>query len=365
MNLSKLKYPLSTLPIRLLDGVVKHIPSPTPVRFVIEKGNWSIKWDGLSIVNGVNHIIPNLASVTTKPYLLSNKVVHFGSQFQSVSWTKHMAQSNRMICTFFHGKKQDDAGMARHVDEFLESVPHLDKVVTAATLIEKRLLEWGVPRHKLVRIPIGIDCQLFKPFTTEQKLLARQRYGIKPDQLVVGSFQKDGNGWGEGLDPKMIKGPDILVKVAKELSKHSSILVFLTGPARGYVKKNLDDLGIPYIHEYLDNYLDLPSRFAPLDVYINPSREEGGPKGILEAMASGIFVVSTKVGMAPDVIEHHQNGALADIEDSDGIVQSILWAQDYPDDVSKIIFKARQDILAYDWANIAKAHYEDVYKGLI
>lgn len=365
IDLAHYKYPLSTIPIRMLDVVGIHSSSKFPVRFVIEKGNWSIKWDGHYVTQEVEKIAKGTARVETQPYLLSNKIVHFGSQFQYVSWYKHMAKSNRMICTFFHGKRADDEGMKRHVDEFLAGVPYLEKVITAATLIENRLLEWGVPRQKLVRIPIGIDCDMFHPFSEEQKKLARQKYGIRDDQLVIGSFQKDGDGWGEGMDPKMIKGPDILVNVAKELSKHVPVFVFLTGPSRGYVKKKLKDLNIPYVHEYITDYLQLASRFAPLDFYINPSREEGGPKGILEAMASGIPVVSTRVGMAPDVIHHNMNGILVDVEDVEKMVSNILQLWPYSDQTELLTQQARKDMMALDWSEIGKSHYNLVYKDLL
>ena len=40
----------------------------------------------------------------------------------------------------------------------------------------------------------------------------KHNLGIPEDYTVIGSFQKDGKGWGEGLKPKLIKGPDILLK---------------------------------------------------------------------------------------------------------------------------------------------------------
>lgn len=365
MGIARYKYPLSTMPIRVADGLRFPHSLKHPVRFIIEKGNWSIKWDGHYVAQEVDKISPGLVKVEENPFLLSHKVAHFGSQFQFVSWYKHMARSNRMICTFFHGKKSDDAGMARHVDDFLDGLPYLEKVVTAASLIERRLLEWGVPREKLVRIPIGVDCNLFKPFTESQRRSARQKYGIKDDQLVIGSFQKDGVGWGDGMEPKWIKGPDVLVDVAKRLARDVPVFVLLTGPARGFVKQNLDNAGIPYAHEFLDNYLDLPSRFAPLDVYVNPSREEGGPKGILEAMASGVFVASTKVGMAEDVIVSGRNGVLVDVGDVESLAVKIFDAHLQPDKMRLVTDQAREDIIAYDWPRIGRMHYDLVYKDLV
>ena len=365
MSFARYKYPLSTLPIRVADALHLPMPSQNPVRFVIEKGNWSIKWDGHYVAQEVDKIRPGTIKIEERPFFLADKIVHFGSQFQYVSWYKHMPKSNRMICTFFHGKRADDEAMARHVDEFLEGVPYLEKVITAAKLIEDRLLEWGVLREKLVRIPIGVDCNLFRPVTEDVKRAARARYGIRDDQVVIGSFQKDGNGWGEGLEPKMIKGPDVLVNVAKELAKHVPVFVLLTGPARGFVKKHLDEAGIPYAHEYLEDYLDLPSRFAPLDIYINPSREEGGPKGILESMASGVLVASTKVGMAPDVFVSNKNGILVDVGDVDAMVSSIMAALGDRGHMQGMIGQARQDIMAYDWSHIGRQHYDLVYKDML
>lgn len=365
MNLSRYKYPLSTLPIRTLDFFHVPVTARHPVRFIIEKGNWSIKWDGHYVAQEVDKIAPGLIKVEENPFLLSHKVAHFGSQFQFTAWHKHMAQSNRMICTFFHGKRTDDEAMARHVDDFLEGLPRLEKVITAASMIEQRLLEWGVPRAKLVRIPIGVDCGLFKPCSEEIRQKARQKYGLSDDTLVIGSFQKDGNGWGEGNEPKLIKGPDVLVEVVKKLAQEVPVFVLLTGPARGYVKKHLDAAAISYSHEFIEDYLDLPSRFAPLDVYINPSREEGGPKGILEAMAAGVFVASTKVGMAPDVIVHGRNGALVDVGDVDGMVSAILASYSDRDSMRRMMAQARQDILSYDWPKIGRQHYDLVYKDMV
>ena len=36
------------------------------------------------------------------------------------------------------------------------------------------------------------------------------KYKIPKDKIIIGSFQKDGVGWEEGNEPKLIKGPDIL-----------------------------------------------------------------------------------------------------------------------------------------------------------
>ena len=67
--------------------------------------------------------------------------------------------------------------------------------------------------------------------------------------FVVGSFQKDGVGWEEGLEPKLIKGPDVLLAAVERLRQRvPELWLLLTAPARGYVKEGLERIGVPYRH---------------------------------------------------------------------------------------------------------------------
>ena len=47
----------------------------------------------------------------------------------------------------------------------------------------------------------------------------RNLLGIPRNSILIGSFQKDGVGWKEGIKPKLIKGPDIFVKVLDKLNQ--------------------------------------------------------------------------------------------------------------------------------------------------
>jgi glycosyltransferase involved in cell wall biosynthesis len=132
---------------------------------------------------------------------------------------------------------------------------------------------------------------------------------LSDDAFVVGSFQKDGVGWGSGVEPKLIKGPDVLVAALERVrARAPELVVLLTGPARGYVRSELGRLGIPHRHVLARSRGELAHAYHALDVYVVPSRQEGGPKGVLEAMASGVPLVTTRVGQAPDMVESGGNG---------------------------------------------------------
>jgi glycosyltransferase involved in cell wall biosynthesis len=53
------------------------------------------------------------------------------------------------------------------------------------------------------------------------------------------------------------------------------------------------------------------------------ARQEGGPKAVLEAMATGVPLVTTRVGQAPEIVVHGENGLLADVDDVEGLVAAV------------------------------------------
>jgi glycosyltransferase involved in cell wall biosynthesis len=340
-------------------------PVTPPVAFVAENANWSTRWDGTYITEGVNALAPGTATLTSRPEQLFDCLVHFGSQYMWDVWADALSASNRYVVTYFHGKPEDGPDAARHVDRFLASLGRLSKVVTAASLMESRLLDWGVPRDKLVRIPIGVDTALFTPPSTEQRRAARDAYSIPADHVCIGSFQKDGVGWGDGAEPKLIKGPDVFLDVVAKLREQEKVFVLLTGPARGYVKRGLDKLGVSYAHRFVEDYRDLVSCYHAIDLYLVTSREEGGPKAIMESMAAGVPLVSTRVGMAPDIIHDGVNGGMTESEDVAGLFERSLAVIRDPDHRAGLIAAGRDSVADYDWRHVAAAHYERVYKPLL
>ena len=83
----------------------------------------------------------------------------------------------------------------------------------------KRLKDNSIPRNKIILIPIGVDNSFFKPANKQKKLIARSNLNISKNEIVIGSFQKDGEGWDDGKTPKLIKGPDIFLKVVENLKE--------------------------------------------------------------------------------------------------------------------------------------------------
>lgn len=99
----------------------------------------------------------------------------------------------------------------------------------------------------------------------------------------------------------------------------------------------LKRIRVPYKHVYLDSYPDVGRLYQALDVYIVASRQEGGPKAVLESMASGVPLVTTRVGQAMDMVKHGVNGWMVDVEDHEGLAHWSLHALQRPNDLPGIL----------------------------
>ena len=340
---------------------IKSLTRPVyQINYIIEDANWSIKWDGTYITEKINKQFNASAGIRSDFENIRNKIVHFGSRnIYLPEHYKRLHDSNKVIFTWFHGTEEDK----KFIDSLPEGSRNADIIHTSCQLSRDQLINWGAEEEKIKIIPLGVDLDIFKPLDNEKKQLKRKNLGIPDNAIVIGSFQKDGVGWEEGNEPKLIKGPDIFCDVIEKLAKNYPVYVFLTGPARGYVKKRLADKNIPYNHIFFDNFKDIAGYFNILDLYIISSRAEGGPKAVLESMASGVPLISTKVGMAPDVIQSGLNGYLADTpDDLEKYAEVIINDKEKASDFKK---NGLNTVLEYDWTNIAKRYYEELYQQFI
>ncbi len=263
--------------------------------------------------------------------LLDAQSVFFGSQFDLLGRATDL-RSHRVATAYFHGKPGTGYPDFDTIYERLRQThERLSRIQVSHREMREIVLESGIAPDKVHLIPIGIELALFALRTQASCAEARRTLGLPLSVPVIGSFQKDGVGWGEGLEPKAIKGPDVFVDVAARLvQSFPDLHVLLSGPARGYVKTRLSERGIPYVHVHPKSYRGMGQLYQALDAYLISSRQEGGPKAVLESLAVGVPLVSTRVGQANDLIEHGVNGYLVDIDDVDGLAHYATLALDTP-----------------------------------
>jgi len=336
--------------------------------YVADGANWVIDSEGGYITRGVKSEFDlkyRILVGTEGLSFLRHQIVHFGSQhlFTNGGY-RPVHSSNRIVVTFFHGDARDP-DFAPAVAVFRREIGRVSRVIVSCRIMEKRIAEWGIPPEKVIRVPIGVDLQVFRPLSLELRQAMRAQLGIGREQVVIGSFQKDGVGFAEGFEPKLIKGPDVFLQVIGCLRRQAPIFVLLTGPARGYVCRGLEQMGVPYKHILLNSYVAVAPYYHALDLYLVTSREEGGPKGVMESMATGVPLVSTRVGMAADLIQDGVNGFLCDIEDVEALTARALQVIGNGDVRERFRSNGYRSVEDCDFGVVARRHYEEVYRPLL
>jgi glycosyltransferase involved in cell wall biosynthesis len=311
---------------RLVAPVLTRRWQPRSRLFLVGEGvGWSVDHDLRELARlaarlGVHVADRRLLGVTR------GQTAFYGSHFTLLRepWS---GSTNALATAYFHGRP-GTPGMPEFDDAYRVLTAHHAEVeriqVTHAEMLDV-VLSTGIDSAKVFRIPIGVDIGLFSRVSPAARRSVRLELGIPAGAFVVGSFQKDGVGFGRGDEPKLIKGPDVLVDaLAMIRARVPELHVLLTGIARGYVQDELDRLGIPWIYRHAARYEDVPYLYRAVDVTVVSSRQEGGPKAVLESMATGVPLVSTRVGQAVDLIADGSNGWLVDVDDSEALAARVI-----------------------------------------
>ncbi len=90
---------------------------------------------------------------------------------------------------------------------------------------------------------------------------------------------------------------------------------------------------------------------------LNTSLVDNMPISLMEAMNSGLVVISGDTGGIPCLIENEKNGLLGDANDVKSMLQKTLWALQNPQKCEQIRQNARQTIQKYQWSEVKNAFF--------
>lgn len=343
-------------------------PRRPQILYVTDKREWSTRDDGRNIVRYLSG--DSLFDIDQVHRIngVTKSIIHFGSlPLTSAGLRNPWSRHNTIISTVFHGDYGiGEISLEHHLDFVLENKDSIHIFVTSCSFMKNRLIRWGVNSDYIRMIPLGVSFVNRQRIPNDQRIALRRSYGIADEEFCVGSWQKDGQGWDEGDKPKHIKGPDVLIDTLSRLKALGvPVIALLSGPARGFVVNGLRRAGIRYLHENFIDQAALHRYMSIADACLVTSREEGGPKAILEAMAHHVPVVSTKVGMAPDVIANGVNGILCEQEDVEALAHGLHGLRNDAGLARRISAAGLETARAHDWSRIAMRYKNEVYGPVI
>ncbi len=182
-----------------------------------------------------------------------------------------------------------------------------DRVAAVSNPVAQRLRTAGVSAGRIRRIPNGIETLRFH---NARPTLAEE-IG-KRGRLLVGMVAR----------VVKEKGPELLLRAAQSLTGRFPEALFALvgdGPAREEMEALARELGIGQRVIFTGARRDMPGVYASLDLCVLPSWNEGLPLSVLEAMAAGVPVVTTRVGSLPEVVQPESTGLLIEPGDTTGL----------------------------------------------
>ena len=208
----------------------------------------------------------------------------------------------------------------------------------------------------ITNIPNPIDTTVFKP---KDRQGARTRLSLPADKklLLFGAVKATDKR--KGID-YLIKACKLLVKQQPELKEQVGIVTF------GLLSEGLRRV-LPfevYPQGYVTEEDTLTDIYSAVNAYITPSLEENLPNTIMEALACGTPCIGFNVGGIPEMIDHQQNGYVAEYKSADDLAKGILWVLNHkniPELHKKAVEKVARD---YEESTIVQ-QFIHLYQSLI
>jgi glycosyltransferase involved in cell wall biosynthesis len=267
-------------------------------------------WRLISILRSVNPDI--LAFNTPKPIFIGNLASRFarvGARiiFRRVSFPLHNRHISRIKYTW-----------------------GIDSVIAISGSITSQLLECGIPASLVKIIYEGIDLSLYP----KQPELDRPP-PTKP--VTVGTVSS--------LSHE--KGLSYLIEAAS-LIPHVNGRVRFVIVGEGHFRIKLEELvrkkGLDKCVQFLGFRTDIQALLKDFDLFVLPSLSEGLSSAIMEAMASSLPVIASKVGGIPELVQHGDNGLLVPPGDPESLARAIMQLMENPETLRQMGIRGRKRV---------------------
>lgn len=188
----------------------------------------------------------------------------------------------------------------RAVDRLLERVP--GRIVAVSQAVRASLVAQGISEKKIVTIPNALDLSRYRAMAP-----------AAPHEGFVYAFA------GRLIHQK---GVDILLRAFAQLEK-GRLLIAGEGPDRTALEALAEELRIQERVSFVGIRHDLPEFFAEADCFVLPSRYEGLPIVLIEAMAAGKAIVVSDFGAAREVLKEGETGLIVPRENPEELARAM------------------------------------------
>jgi len=194
---------------------------------------------------------------------------------------------------------------------------HADQFLCISQAIVSEFRGLGVSPRKLIHVPNGVDTSQFRPPDPAERRALRAAFGLEERTsafVYVGRL----------ADRKAV---DVLLRAWATLPSHrregALLCIVGDGEQSDALRALTVDLEIETSVRFLGERRDVADLLRAADGFVFPSRREGLSNAVLEAMASGLCVLATRIGGNVDLIAEGETGLLCNVDDPEDLSRSL------------------------------------------
>lgn len=206
---------------------------------------------------------------------------------------------------------------------------------------------------KVVNIPNAIDTEVF---CAKDKAEARKEFGLPMDKklLLFGSQRITDERKGFKL---LVDALNIIKQNDEALAAGIELVV-----VGGDSEKVQDEVPFNVIPmSYVSDTNKMVMLYNAVDLYVTPSLQDNLPNTIVESMACGVPCVGFNVGGIPEMIDHKENGYVAEYKNADDFANGVVWA--LTSDYDALCKNAREKAISTYGEEAVARKYVEVYEG--
>ncbi len=195
--------------------------------------------------------------------------------------------------------------------------PH-DRIVGVGETVKRALIDnEGFPQLRAQMIYNGIDLTPYVFQGKEVRDQVRRELQLEDGDLALVQVARL-----DGLKnhPLAVR---TMARVAARLP-HAQLLIVGEGPERGRIEKEITAEGVYRQVRLLGERRDIPRLLAAADICLLTSKSEGIPLTLIEGMAAGLPVISTRVGGVPEVVVNGLCGILCEHNDAEALADGVF-----------------------------------------
>ncbi|MBS1532628.1 MAG: glycosyltransferase family 4 protein [Bacteroidetes bacterium] len=231
-------------------------------------------------------------------------------------------------------------------------------IIAPSAWMQHSVAESSLMKGKSVnRIPNTLETDVFRP---TDKTSAKERLGLPKDKFVfLSGFMPSRKDMHKGTG-YLLESLELLKNSLGDKADQIELVVF--------GNRNTEDIPeFPFKTSFLGTINDdekLALCYSAADAFLIPSLEDNLPNTVMESLSCSTPVIAFTTGGIPDMVDHEQNGYLAEYRSSESFTDGMQWIINHPDR-GKLQENARQTVMEKFSEEIIAKKYVEVYKNVL